>query len=313
MATRKAANNTTISDGSTTSGSTTVGSAGANFTAGEVGAPISGNGIPAGDVIQSVAGDNSSVVVASSGVTRTVTDGVTNKTLTVHQHHRRVQEHHHQHLGRIVPGGACGAVHRRCRTDRRRRGVTGIGTGNGVGIPDGDTIATVTDGTHAVLTTAATSTNNGTVVGVNAIKLYLDGGQQTVSSATASFVTGDVGKVISGGNLASATTITGISGDGKSALLSSKAATGINTSANTWVIDNPAATATGSSLTLSIGTSTTSNGSTTLDHHERSVHQLRRWSDRVRCRDPGRHDPHGACRATPPPCRRRPPRRSRRR
>ncbi len=202
VATRKAANNTTISDGSTTSGSTTVGSAGSNFTAGELGAPISGNGIPAGDVIQSVAGDNSSVVVASSGVTRTVTDGVTNKTLTCIN-----STAGSKNITINTSGGSCPAVPAVQFTAGAAPtgdvgGVTGIGTGNGVGIPDGDTIATVTDGTHAVLSSAATSTNNGTVVGVNAIKLYLDGGQQTVSSATASFVTGDVGKVISGGNLA---------------------------------------------------------------------------------------------------------------
>ena len=37
-----------------------------------------------------------------------------------------------------------------------------------------------------------------------------------------------------------------------------------NTSGNTWVIDDPKATATGAAVKLSIGTSTTSNGSTTL-------------------------------------------------
>jgi hypothetical protein len=261
VATRKAANNTSITDGATTTGSTTVTSPGNNFTAAMDGAPISGSGIPSGDLINFNTTGN--ITLSSSGNTRTITDGVTNKTITCIN-----TTAGSKNITINTSGGSCPAVPPVQFTAGAEPAgdvgaTTTVGTGNGVGIPDGDKIDTVTDGTHAVLHTAATSTNNGAVVGVNAIKLYLDGGQQTVSSATAAFVQGDVGKIISGANLAAATAITGISGDGKTAFLS-KAATGINTSGNTWVIDDPAATATGSALTLSIGQSITSNGSPTL-------------------------------------------------
>jgi hypothetical protein len=263
VATRNAANPRSVSDGTTTSGSATVGSAGHGFQAGDVGASISGSGIPSGDVIQSVAGDGSSVVVASSGNTRTVTDGITNKTVPCIN-----TTAGSKNITINTSGGSCPAV----PTASFVTGVgpigdvaavLSIGTGNGNGITDGTTIASVIDSTHAVLSANATVTNNGTTVGSTAITLYLDGGQKAVNSATAGFVQSDVGKVISGGNLPAADTIVGISGDGKTAFLANQAS-GVNTQANTWVIDNPAATATGSAIALGIGTSTTSNGSTTL-------------------------------------------------
>ena len=145
VATRKAANNTTLNDGTTTSGSTTVGSAGSGFTAGEVGAPISGSGIPSGDVIQSVAGDNSSVVVASSGATRTVTDGVTNKTIPCIN-----TTSGSTNITINTSGGSCPASPSQVFVNSAAPtgdvgGVTSIGTGNGTGIPDGATIVSVTD------------------------------------------------------------------------------------------------------------------------------------------------------------------------
>jgi hypothetical protein len=250
VATRKANNFTTITDGTTTSGSTTVGSAASNFSAGQVGAPISGAGIPSGDVIQSVAGDNSSVTVASSGSTRTVTDGVTHKTVT------QVNTTSGSTTISINGGSSTFSA-----ADVGAK--LSIPTSGGNGIADGATIASFVDATHVTISTPANQTNNGTIVPANAITLNLNGGSKAVSSVNADFVTGDVGKVISGGSLPAAATITGISGDGTTAYLSA-AATTANATGQTWVIDDPKATATGSSIKLSIGTSATSNGSTAL-------------------------------------------------
>jgi len=250
VATRKANNFRTITDGTTTSGSTSIGSSGSNFLPGDVGAPISGTGIPSGDVIQSVAGDNSSVVVASSGNTRTVTDGVTHKTVT--------QVNTTSGSTSISINGGSSTF---SAADVGAK--LSIPTSGGNGIADGTTITAFVDATHVTISAPATQTNNGTIVPANAITLNLNGGSKAVSSATASFVQGDVGKVISGGSLAAAATITGVSGDGTTAYLSA-AATIANATGQTWVIDDPKATATGSSLKFSIGTSATTNGSTTL-------------------------------------------------
>ena len=265
VATRKANNFRTVTDGTTTVGSTTVGSAGSNFQAGDAGAPISGSGIPSGDVVQSVAGDNSSVTLASSGTTRTVTDGVTNKTVSCVNTTSGSTTISINTSGGSCPASPAVSFVNAAAPTGDVGAVLSIGTGNGGGIPDGATIVSVTDSTHAVISAAATSTNNGTLAGVSAITLYLDGGAKTVSSNTASFTTGDVGKIISGTSLPSATAITGISGDGKTAYLSKAVtAANMNLSGQTWLIDDPAATATGSAIKLSIGTSMTSNGSTTL-------------------------------------------------
>jgi hypothetical protein len=250
VATRKASNFTSITDGSTTSGSTTVGSAGSNFSASEVGAPISGTGIPSGDVIQSVAADNSSVVLASSGNTRTITDGATHKTVT------QVNTTSGSTTISINGGSSTFSA-----ADVGAK--LSIPTSGGNGLQDGSTVASFVDATHVTISAPATQTNNGTSVPANAITLNLNGGSKAVSSATAAFVPGDVGKVISGANLPAAAAVTGVSGDGTTAYISA-AATGANSTGNTWVVDDPKATATGSALKLSIGTNATANGSTTL-------------------------------------------------
>ena len=191
VATRKANNFTSISDGTTTSGSTTVGSGGSNFTASEVGAPISGTGIPSGDVIQSVAGDNSSAVLASTGVTRTVTDGATHKTVT---------------QVNTTTGSTTISINGGSSTFSAADvgAKLSIPTSGGNGIQDGTTIASFVDATHVTISAPATGTNNGTIVPANAITLNLNGGSKAVSSVNANFVTGDVGKVISGGSLPAA-------------------------------------------------------------------------------------------------------------
>jgi hypothetical protein len=265
VATRKANNFRSITDGTTTNGSTTVGSAGSNFQASDAGAPISGSGIPSGDVVQSVAGDNSSVTLASSGSTRTVTDGVTNKTVNCVN-----TTNGSTAISINTSGGSCPASPAVSFVNAAAPAgdvgaVLSIGTGNGSGIPDGSTIVSVTDATHAVISTPATSTNNSTLAGVSAITLNLDGGAKTISSVSANFTSGDVGKIISGTSLPAATAITGVSGDGSTAYLSKAVtAANMNLSGRTFLIDDPAATATGASIKLSIGTSMTTNASTTL-------------------------------------------------
>jgi phosphate transport system substrate-binding protein len=259
-------NNTRVTDGSWSSGSTTVTSAGGNFVAGDAGATISGSGIPAGDVVSSVNGGGASVTLGSSGNTRTVTDGVTNKTVPcVNTTAGSTTITLNTSGSSACPASPTVLFTAGAEPAGDVGGVLSIGTGNGVGIPDGATIVSVGGGgTTAVISKAATVTNSGDIAGTTSITLYVDGGTKAVSSNTASFVSGDVGKVISGGNLPAATTVVGISGDGKTAYLSA-AATAFNTSGNTWVIDDPKTTAAGASpQTVTLGVSTTSNGSTSV-------------------------------------------------
>jgi hypothetical protein len=259
-------NNTGVTDGSWAAASTTVSSTGSNFLAGDAGATIAGGGIPAGDVIQSVNGGGASVTLASSGNTRSVTDGITNKTIPCINSTAGSKNITINTSGGSLPATPAVSLVAGAGPIGDVGAVLSIGTSNGSGITDGTTIASVTDSTHAVLSANATVTNNGTSNGANSITLYLDGGQKALNSNTAAFVPSDVGKVISGDHLPAADTVVGVSGDGKTAFLSTAVAnTSANTQSNHWTIDDPTTTAAGASpQVVTIGVSTTSNGSTTL-------------------------------------------------
>lgn len=211
----------TVTDGATTSASTTVTSATANFTSLDVGASISGGSIPGGATISSVT--NATTVVISSSVGITTASGVTltitrtgangiSGFQTVYQAGISALASVQAVAGTVIGGSASSAL------------IITPGNGPVVAVAPGQYLG-FNFGTYQVLSASQ--------IGRVVTDAVTTSSSTTVTSATASFAAGDVGAVIATANLPVGTTIASVTN-------------------STTVVVSAAATASGSSQSATI-------------------------------------------------------------
>lgn len=257
----------TVTDGVTTSGSTTVTSSTAKFVAGDVGKRVFGAGIVAGATIASRT--SATAVVLSTAATASAAAVTVVIDLPSAQPGDQVASGHPLYSLTQAATTKCiqGPVPD-AKTILRTRTVTDGATTSGsttvtstaavfaaadvgkriaaLGIPLGTTIASVADPSTAVVSVAATATAAGLTMdvldigaamgpsGMTVVDGVTTSGSATVTSATANFAAGDVGKPISGAGIPPGSTIAS------------------RTSATTVVMSG-AATVTATAVTLGIG------------------------------------------------------------
>jgi len=187
----------TVANGVTTSGSTTITSATAKFAAADVGATVTGTDIPSNDTIASVTNTTTAVLTTAATGSKTL------DTLTISD------------LGNInFTSADVGA------------------TVEGTDIPLYDTIASVTNASTAVLTTAATATGTAetlTVVSATTptttrevTDASITSGSTALSSASANFQASDEQLAVTGCGIPTGTYITSVT-DASDVVLSNAA------------------------------------------------------------------------------------------
>ncbi len=217
-----------VSDGVTINGSATVTSTAANFDARDVGATISGSGIPSGVTISSV---NSS---SSVSITRQATASATGVTLTITRGVLRVP------IGVTVQGSDLFIADQTAASNIRKvtAGVISTVVGNGVAGNAGD-------GGPATGTTALTrSVSDGVTIN----------GSATVTSASANFAADDLGASISGPGIPFGATISSVNSRLSVSIskLATATATNVGLTITRGILKNAFATAVDSSGKLYI-------------------------------------------------------------
>ena len=188
----------TVTNGHTTSGSTTITSATAAFTSADVGASVLGHGIPANDTIASVTNSTTAVLTTAATATGT-TVSLTFVDLGSNADFTSAD------VGRIVTG---------------------------TNLPGYDTIASVTNASTAVLTTAATATGTGQTLTIGANEqvsstreigdAQITSGSTTLSSASANFEASDLQLPVTGCGIPTGTYISSVT-DASDVVLSNAA------------------------------------------------------------------------------------------